>query len=134
MNNLEIVNSSLDVLYRTEPELISERAHEQAISARLMLHLQHLYPDWNVDVEYNREGVDRDPKTDEDGHNRKPDIIVHRRGAAGPNLVIILVKCEWNKQDREADRTTLSSLKRKHNYEDAFLIEIKADVPEVIAL
>lgn len=129
MTNLELLQTALDILYRTEPELIAEHAHEQAISARLMLHLQHLYPDWNVDVEYNREGENRDPKTDENRHKRKPDIIIHKRGPAGPNLAIILVKCKWNTQKRELDRDVLASLKRKHTYREGFLVEITETEP-----
>src|SRR3990167_5879511 len=33
---------------------MNDKAHEQTISDRLMLYLQHLLPDWDVDVGYNR--------------------------------------------------------------------------------
>jgi hypothetical protein len=134
MTNLELLHTALDILYTSEPELMAERAHEQAISARLMYHLQHLYPNWDVDVEYNRQGENRDTKQDAEGHNRKPDIIIHKRGPTGPNLVIMLVKCEWNPEDRGKDWSVLQSLKQKHKYRDAFLVEIKKDDAEVISI
>lgn len=120
-----IIEHALEILYRTEKELMNEKAHEQTISARLMLHLQHLLPDWNVDVEYNRQGENRETKTDSNGDKRKPDIIIHRRGPEGPNLVVILVKCEWNRESRENERTTADSIKKEHNYQAAFVLEIK---------
>lgn len=121
----QIIENALAILYRTEKELINDKTHEQAISARLMLHLQHLLPEWNVDVEFNRQGENRDPKTDENGINRKPDIIIHKRGPNGPNLAVILVKCEWNTQLRENDREVAQSIKAKHNYQTVFVLEIK---------
>ncbi len=121
----EIIEHALEILYRTEKDLINEKVHEQTISARLMLHLQHLLPDWDVDVEYNRQGDKREPKTDSNSDKRKPDIIIHRRGPKGPNLAVILVKCEWNTEPRENERTTAHRIKKKHNYQTAFMLEIK---------
>ncbi len=119
-----IIDLALEILYFTEKELILSKSHEQSISARIMLHLQHLLPDWNVDVEYNRQGTNRDPKTDVSGINRKPDIIIHKRGPKGPNLAIILIKCEWNIEPRDNDKEVALSLKKKHNYHHAFLLKI----------
>lgn len=121
----QIIVNALAILYRTEKEIINDKTHEQAISARLMHHLQHLLPEWNVDVEFNRQGENQDPKTDENGINRKPDIIIHKRGPVGPNLAVILVKCEWNTEPRENDREVAQSIKAKHGYQTAFVLEIK---------
>lgn len=123
----QIIENALAILYRTEKELINDKTHEQAISARLMHHLQHLLPEWNVDVEFNRQGENRDPKINENGTNRKPDIIIHKRGPNGPNLAVILVKCEWNSESRENDQKIAQSLKAKHDYQTAFVLEIKRD-------
>lgn len=128
MENHEIkrvIESALAILYRVEKEIINDKAHEQSISARLMLHLQHLLPEWGVDVEFNRQSENRDTKTDENGTKRKPDIIIHKRGPAGPNLAAILVKCEWNTESRENDREVLQSIKSKHGYQTSFVLEIK---------
>lgn len=121
----QIIENALAILYRSEAEIIDDRTHEQSISARLMLHLQHLLPEWNVDVEFNRQGEDRDPKIDADRIIRKPDIIVHRRGPSGPNLAVILVKCEWNRDSREDESRVVQSIKIKQGYQAAFLLEIK---------
>lgn len=126
-----IINQALVILYRTEKELINDKTHEQTISARLMIHLQHLFPDWIVDVEFNRQGKNRDSKTDLKGVKRKPDIIIHKRGPNGPNLAVILIKCEWNNEPREKDIKVVRSIKEKHNYQTAFLLEIKQNKPQL---
>lgn len=134
MENQEIranIERALRILYRTEPELIRDQLHEQTIAARLMLHLQHLLPEWHVDVEFNVQGARRDPKRDAEGSLRKPDIIIHRRGPAGPNLAIVLVKGEWNDDDRALDVHAVQSLKRKHGYQMAFVLEIKSVGPKL---
>lgn len=119
------INIALELVYRVDNYLIEHNAHEQTISSRFALHLQHLFPEWNVDVEYNRQGENFDSKADSIGNNRKPDVIIHKRGSAGPNLAIFLIKCEWNTKDRQADKQVLNSLKNKHRYQYAFLVEIK---------
>lgn len=127
MENQEIENiikEAVTILYRTEKELIDRQLHEQTISARIMLHLQHLLPEWHVDVEFNRE-QEADSKTDSSSKKRKPDIIVHKRGSGGPNLAVILVKCEWNSEARENDQSAVRSIKEKHDYQIAFLLELK---------
>jgi hypothetical protein len=121
----QIIENALAILYRTEKEIINDKTHEQTISARLMFHLQHLLPDWYVDVEFNRQGENRDAKIDKDGVKRKLDINIHKRGPAGPNLAVVLVKCEWNIEPRENDKKVAQSIKAKHGYQAAFVLEIK---------
>jgi hypothetical protein len=121
----QIIKQAISELYLKDKALIDDEVHEQAISAKLMCYLQNMMPEWNVDVEFNRQGDNRDPKTDTGGVNRKPDIIIHKRGPEGPNRAVILVKCEWNSASREDDARIVRSLKQKHNYQSAFLLEIK---------
>lgn len=125
-NNLEM---ALGILYRTEQELIARHIHEQTIAARLMLHLQHLLPEWHVDVEFNRqeEGI-KNAKEDAEGHDRKPDIIIHRRGHAGPNLGIVTVKVEWNiRDDRDEAKRICRSIQQRQKYTNAFFIEFREE-------
>lgn len=122
----KIIEQAVIDFYQKDKSLINDEVHEQAISARIMHYLQNtLEMEWDIDVEYNREGEDRGPKTDAEGVNRKPDIIIHKRGPKGPNLAVILVKCEWNTEPRENDDKVLRSIKSKHGYNFGFLLEIK---------
>lgn len=121
-----IIEQAVSDLYQKDKSLIDDEVHEQTISARIMYYLQNaLREEWDIDVEYNRQGENRGPKTDTEGINRKPDIIIHKRGPKGPNLAVILVKCEWNTEPREDDKEVAQSIKRKHGYNFAFLLEIE---------
>src|SRR3989304_7318097 len=102
---------ALAIIYRTERELIDRHLHEQTIVARLMLHLQHLFPEWNVDVEFNRQGAGiNKAKEDTEGHDRKPDIVIHRRGHDGSNFAVISAKPYWNNDDREETKRICRSI------------------------
>ncbi len=65
---------------------------ERAVAHRLAVYIEHEFPGWSTDCEYNRQG--------EVGGRKKvtlnayalpravdPDIIVHVRGPKGPNLL-----------------------------------------------
>lgn len=119
-----IVENGIKTLYRRDAQLVNDEIHEQSISAKLMCYIQCQLPEWDVDVEYNRQGKNRGPKTDDKENKRKPDIIIHKRGEKGPNLAVILVKCSWNEDLREKDESAVLSLKTKHDYKVAFLLEI----------
>ena len=87
------------------PSLNFQVAHERSIAHRLAVHMEGLFPKWNVDCEYDRDGqlkkrlpgitqCDEEKKTDA----IFPDIIVHHRGSKGrnpnrnPNLLVIEMK------------------------------------------
>lgn len=123
----QIIKKAVSDLYERDKVLIKDEAHEQTISARIMCYLQNALPEWHVDVEFNRQGEKREPKIDTTGTKRKPDIIIHKRGSDGPNLAVILVKCEWNSEPREDDAKITRSIKQKHGYKSSFLLEIKQE-------
>ncbi len=121
----QIIEEAVSDLYFKDRALIDDRAHEQAISAKVMCYLQNALPDWHVDVEFNRQGKKRKAKTDLTGAIRKPDIIIHKRGPEGPNLALLLVKCEWNQEPRNHDAEVARNIKQKYGYRFAFLLEIE---------
>jgi len=100
---LETAALAIDALTIGEPEIFAVDVNERSVSARLAIHLQHHFPDWHVDCEYNRLGEDikrlpraEETRTDEtEGRTIYPDIIVHRRGKAA-NLLVIEVKKDGN--------------------------------------
>lgn len=124
----KVLDIALEVLYRTEHELIYRNLHEQTITARLMLHIQHLLPEWFVDVEFNRQGEDLDNvKTDGNNKNRRPDIVIHKRGPAGPNVAVISVKPYWNTEDRKKDEEICKSIREKQGYTLAACVELNKE-------
>ena len=74
--------------------------HERTITHKLAEYLQPLFPEWNVDCEYNRDGHEPKRVNLEDlskaewgeGSNVFPDIIVHHRGDNDHNLLIVEAK------------------------------------------
>jgi hypothetical protein len=102
--------------------LIQDRANERSVTHRVAVYLEERFPDWNVDCEYNRQGLHGNPKVDPMGRKRLPDIVVHRRGTAD-NLVVIEAKPSWaSKTKKEHDREKLIQIACKHRYKFAFVM------------
>lgn len=92
------VEISLGVLFRNDSFLLQNNANERSVSHKLAEYLQTQFPDWNIDCEYNRKGLD--PKTldgiRECSDQRKtdrifPDIIIHKRNT-NDNLLVVEIK------------------------------------------
>jgi hypothetical protein len=107
------VHDALQLLLKKDIDLLYIDVAERTIAARLASYLQSLFPEWHVDVEYNR-----------DGHNPKrimlpyhqdfnpdntanptvsPDIIVHRRRTDENLLDIIGIKSNTLRPSRLLD-------------------------------
>lgn len=122
----EIINAVCFKLYEHNYRLIDEKANERTIvGGYLVPYLKPRFPGWAVDPEYNREGADRDSKTDVEGNLLLPDIIIHKPGPDGPNLVAIEVKGYWNKEDRHEDEISLRKLQAKHGYQYLYHLELE---------
>lgn len=122
-------------LYANGKHLLAEKAHERNIVARFLLPpLVELFPDWDVDPEYNREGEveDRQAKTDDEGNRLLPDLIIHKYGPAGPNLVAIEVKGYWNPENRKEDEESLRRIQKKHGYIFLYRLELNRESYELI--
>jgi len=80
--------------------LLNHDLHERTLTHKLAEYLQPLFPDWNVDCEYNRDGHDpkrvrlaaRELQNEDEGSNVFPDIIIHRRGTNDHNILVIEAK------------------------------------------
>lgn len=103
-------------LYKNQMYLIEEHANERTVAAHIAAYLRELFIEWDVDSEYNREGELRVPKRDIEGELAYPDIIIHRHGFEGPNLVAMEIKGYWNKTNRNDDVQKLLKLQSKHGY------------------
>ena len=84
--------------------LLENDLSERCIAARLAMYLREEFEQYDVDVEYNREGdvAKRLRGLPDECYRRRnrhveapvavPDIIVHHRGFDGPNLLVIEMK------------------------------------------
>jgi hypothetical protein len=128
------VRSRVDAAYHSllchDAYLLEVDANERSITHKLAEYLQQEFPEWNVDCEYNRDGLL--PKTldhtffrevsasDTDAQTVYPDIIVHRRGSGRNLLVIEAKKSTTSSGTRDADK--LKGYKVEHGYDFAYAV------------
>lgn len=135
------VNRALLRLQTTDGELFSDGVNERALTFRLGLYLQQEFDDWTVDCEYNRyrqvpkqlrqlkgKTINRTKKSG----RVSPDIIIHRRGQNGPNLLVIEAKTSKTKRDHGWDYAKLYCYKSELGYcHTAFVVfVVESDPPE----
>jgi hypothetical protein len=113
--------------------LLANDLSERCIAARLAMYLQPEFPEHHVDVEYNRLGprVKRLHLPDECVRRPNrisdpaaiPDVIVHRRGEDGPNILVLELKKTSNPAPRDCDRIRVVAFRDQLEYEFGALIE-----------
>jgi hypothetical protein len=123
------VHAAYDALIKHDRALLEVDANERSITHKLAEHLQTEFPGWNVDCEYNRNGVI--PKRllgtvetvltgDTDGKTVFPDIIVHHRKSKD-NLVVIEAK-KSSTVGTSADKAKLEAYVSEYGYQLAFIV------------
>lgn len=131
------VEAALKKLRKQDSFLIDANTNEQTISHKLAEYLQEVFPDRNVDCEYNRHGYDikklKNVVVPNDGIGRNeteaktifPDIVVHARNNDENNLLVIEVKKSSNAESRQFDKDKLMALTREeYSYRFELLLEI----------
>lgn len=124
---------ALAELMQRDRHLLDYDVAERAITHKLGTYLQPLFPEWDVDCEYNRNG--HDPKTvrlpaRSDSQllretSTYPDIIVHKRGSNDSNLLIVEAKkIRCSQRAHEFDRRKVEAYARDLYYQAGILIKI----------
>jgi hypothetical protein len=135
MDRLEVsqkLNRAIQKLTERDLELFARDVNERSITHRLAMYLQQEFPEMDVDCEYNRYDFETkwldfyppDTKTDDtEARTVFPDIIVHKRGPKGPNLLVIEAKKSTNK-DADLDHEKLKAYKSNEHlsYEHAVFL------------
>lgn len=142
----ERIYSAIDKLFEVDGELLKIDANERTITHRLAIYLEELFPEWNVDCEYNRlfddvkrtiltkkilynvDGVT--PITDENAHTVFPDNIIHRRNTED-NLVVIEVKKTTNPKPDKDDLAKLHAYQEQLKYVHTVFIRFKTGEKEI---
>jgi hypothetical protein len=140
------------------PADVNERAATHRIALHLEREVRALSPvtlgadpvEIFVDCEYNRQGTDakrlmglasglrrlvrrgrRSRVMDTRGTTVFPDIIVHRRGREGPNLLVVEVKRPGAVRGAVAfDQEKLRLYQTEHRYQQAFLVTLGTSVAD----
>lgn len=123
------VNAALSELESRDAALLRRDVAERSITARFATYLQRTFPEHDVDVEYNRHGLN--PKTlpalpscgSRSGYVF-PDVVVHRRGTDERNLLVVEVKKSTSRKPRDCDRAKIRAMRRKYGYTYGVLIEL----------
>jgi hypothetical protein len=120
------VNVSLEYFEQEDRYLLEHNLSERCIAARIAYHLQRVFPEYSVDVEYNRAGdipkrLDLPEEcanaVDDEGRTLVvPDIIIHQRGSDGPNILGIELKKAGDRRGTDCDRKRMRALKESFGY------------------
>ena len=124
----KLIERAYKMLIEKDGYLLKVDANERSITHRLAIHLESVFPGYNVDCEYNRNGID--PKIlinfkkeinsdDTSGKTVYPDIIIHHRGE-NSNFIVIEAKKISNKDD--SDREKLAIYKKELFYKYAYFV------------
>ncbi len=134
------IRAALVRLIKEDFYLLEVDINERSLTHRLAIYLEALFPNYHVDCEYNREGVDKKAlhilKTnikrnnepnhiepdDIDSSTVFPDITIHRRGT-NDNFVVIEAKKSTTQNDR-GDKEKLRLYKEELGYRHAFFVRI----------
>ena len=137
-----IIKCCLQKLRRLDKYLLDINVNERTITHKLAQYLEEYIPEFDVDCEYNRfEHDDTDgivkrldlPKDninwdDTDAKIIFPDIIVHKRGTQGKNILVIEVKKTSSSIPEIFDRNKLIAFtKDPYNYELGLFLKIDID-------
>lgn len=128
----EAVLLALRDLLERDSRLLYIDANERSITFRFAMHLQSHLREWEIDCEFNRDGVE--PKRlghmelypdsgDEEAKTVFPDVITHRRGKK-ENFLVVEFKKSTSHVDRSIDRRKLLGYKRQLGYEHALFVEV----------
>lgn len=109
------VQLALDELFDKEHKLLVKDAHERTIAAKFAEYLRPHFPDYDVNVEYDKMGdapkrlrwrADGDPDPD----LVYPDVIVHRVGQPD-NLLVVEMKKDSSGKSKENDILKLQAFR-----------------------
>jgi hypothetical protein len=122
-----IITAYLMVI-KNDSHLLEADANERSMTHKLAEYLQKVFPEYNVDCEYNRNGLDpkrinefkKDIQSDDiNAVTVYPDIIIHHRGSTD-NFLVIEAKKTNNPGN---DKGKLLTYKKDLHYQYAIFVQ-----------
>ncbi|MGB5051569.1 MAG: hypothetical protein WBO46_21665 [Caldilineaceae bacterium] len=126
---IENIRAAYSQLISKDGYLLRADANERSITHKLAEYLQLYFPEWHVDCEYNRNGLDvkkldtfkRSIKSDDtNAVSVYPDIIIHHRDTKDNLVVIEAKKNSYSGEDHDEEK--LRAYKNDLQYKFAFKI------------
>lgn len=132
---LENLDQALHALTERDTFILKRAANERAISFRLAMHLQSVFPEWDVDCEYNcwdssskrmNHVITTTDTAATEARTIYPDIVIHKRGTS-QNLAAIEISKSTNDFGKHRDIKKLKVYKAQIGYAYAILLTIGVD-------
>jgi hypothetical protein len=130
-----LILDALEELLQKDRLLLELDANERSICYRLAMYIQARLPEFHVDCEYNRDGIDPkkiqhlDLTPDEEDTEAKtafPDIIAHIRNTRR-NYFVIEIKKSTNTTKRDTDYAKLRGYKKNLGFDFALFLELNTN-------
>lgn len=84
----KIIKQAINRVMKRDHHLLIIDTHEITIANKFAHYLQELLPEYNVDIEYNRNLTDQKLSSG----SARPDVVVHHRGTNKNNVLVIEIK------------------------------------------
>jgi len=126
-----VLNAALDKFFERDEHLLAADTSERSMSHRIAVYLGEQVHGYDVDCEYNRDGinpkelcldVEKVSSADDEAVTVFPDIIVHRRGNNDHNLLVIEMKKAAALRGRDHDLNKLHAFRQQLDY--AFAVHL----------
>ena len=117
------VRRALELLVIFDKDLLRLNSHEQAITHRFAVYLEKMFPEYNVDCEYNKSMSDVKKIN---GKAKRPDIIIHRRNT-DENFVVIQVKKNDVYCEKKERLKAFTKQDGEYKYQFGYFINLKSN-------
>lgn len=120
------VTNALEDLFLIDKQLFEVDAHERTICSRLANHLSQKFKEWDVDTEYNKNGIN--PKKIGIGEEDVlvyPDIIIHKR-QTNRNLLVLEIKKGDSAAPDSFDMEKLRSFRIQYDYQLSLFVRLSS--------
>jgi len=135
--NFNEVRFKIDIaihhLYKNDHFLITNCTHERSITHKLAEYIQHNFPEWHVDNEYNRRGEDLSKNLPQQ-ETSYPDIIIHKRNTKENLLIIEAKSIHSQNHSDEVDKLKIKSFieDKKYSYRFGLWVCFSDELSETV--
>ena len=101
----------INKMYKNDSDLLTKNIYEVTISCKLAQYLFSAFSDYDVDCEYDKhKNNKKEFEIDNQISERRPDILIHKRGNDDNNLAVIEIKKSTSSGNRQLDYKKLKSM------------------------
>ncbi len=105
------VRHCIEKIYEDDSDLFDRNNYEVTISCKLAQYLFTKFSNYDVDCEYDKhKNNKKEMEIDKQIKERRPDILIHKRGNDENNLAVIEIKKSTSSGSRRLDYKKLKSM------------------------